>query len=81
MLAMQSNTSEGSETESADMRAAMAEIHAFSSGAKCWSGFWAASCLEDVRRCMGGYGYSLYSNIHSLTSDFQVNTQGRRRVV
>jgi acyl-CoA oxidase len=54
------------------------EIHAISSGMKCWCGWFASDTLEDCRRCMGGFSYSAYSAIPALINDWGVLTQGNR---
>jgi len=52
------------------------EIHAISSGMKCWCGWFASDTLEDCRRCMGGYGFSSYSGIPAIINEWGVLTQG-----
>jgi len=47
-------------------------VHATSAGLKAFSTWWCAEALEQCRQSLGGHGYSAYSGLPSLLSDFAV---------
>ncbi|OZJ06922.1 hypothetical protein BZG36_00152 [Bifiguratus adelaidae] len=41
----------------------LADVHAYSSGLKSFTSTLAADGIEDIRKCLGGHGYSMFSGI------------------
>jgi acyl-CoA oxidase len=51
----------------------LADLHATSAGLKAFATWHVAESIEQARQCMGGHGYSSYSGLPTLISDFAVN--------
>eukprot|EP00013_Stygamoeba_regulata_P023642 CAMPEP_0177643802 /NCGR_PEP_ID=MMETSP0447-20121125/8342_1 /TAXON_ID=0 /ORGANISM="Stygamoeba regulata, Strain BSH-02190019" /LENGTH=702 /DNA_ID=CAMNT_0019146107 /DNA_START=165 /DNA_END=2273 /DNA_ORIENTATION=+ len=48
------------------------ETHATAAGLKAFTTWWAQKGLEQCRQCLGGHGYSAYSALPGMLSDFGV---------
>ncbi|KAL6054009.1 fatty-acyl coenzyme A oxidase [Balamuthia mandrillaris] len=67
--------------KNADLQARLAEgdisglpdLHASSSGLKACCTWFVHGAIETARQCMGGHGYSAYSALPTLVSDFAIN--------
>lgn len=51
----------------------LAEVHAFSSGLKSYTTTLTAEGIEEARRLCGGHGYSMFSGLPLLFSDYVAN--------